>query len=225
MKEKTKRLLVVAPHPDDETFGCGGTILRAMREGSEVHWLIVTTMRGVNEYSEQQVADREALIEAVAEAYGFSGVHQLGFPTAKLDVLGLKLLVDAIGRVIAEVRPRQVFAPFRHDIHSDHRQVFEAVSACSKWFRYPGTRRFLSYETLSETDFCVDPASGFHPTVFVDISSELPGKLEIVKLYPGELGEHPFPRSAESCRSLAQLRGSQSGCRAAEAFQLIREIM
>ena len=225
MKENTKRLLVVAPHPDDETFGCGGLILRAMREGSEVHWLIVTTMRGADEYTEQQVSDREALIGAVAEAYGFAGVHQLGFPTARLDLVGLKTLVDGIGEVIANTRPNQVFAPFRYDVHSDHRLVFDAVAASSKWFRGSGIQKFLAYETLSETDFSVDPASGFHPTVFVDISSELPGKIEIVKLYPNEIGEHPFPRSAESCRSLAQLRGSQSGCRAAEAFQLIREIL
>jgi LmbE family N-acetylglucosaminyl deacetylase len=223
--EIDKKMLVVAPHPDDETFGCGGTILRATREGIEVHWLIVTTMRGANEYTQQQIEERDALIQAVTEAYGFAGVHQLGFTTARLDGMGLKPLVDAVGEVMAELRPTDVYAPFRHDIHSDHRQVFDAVAACSKWFRFPGTRRFLSYETLSETDFCVDPGAGFNPTVFIDISSELPGKLEIVRLYPEEIGEHPFPRSAESCRSLAQLRGSQSGCRAAEAFQLIRENM
>jgi len=225
VKENTKRMLVVAPHPDDETFGCGGTILRAMREGSEVHWLIVTTMRGADEYTEQQVSDREALIGAVAEAYGFAGIHQLGFPTARLDLVGLKTLVDGIGEVIAKTRPSQVFAPFRYDVHSDHRLVFDAVAASSKWFRGSGIQRILSYETLSETDFCIDPASSFNPTVFIDVSSELPGKIEILKLYPSEIGEHPFPRSAESSRSLAQLRGSQSGCRAAEAFQLIREIL
>ena len=225
MNDQTERLLIVAPHPDDETFGCGGTILRAAREGAEVHWLIVTTMRGNDSYTELQVAEREALIDAVGEAYGLAGTHQLGFPTTGLDQLGLKVLIDAMGAVIKAVRPTQIFAPFHHDVHSDHRQVFAAVIASSKWFRYPGTRRLLSYETLSETDFSIDPSRVFHPTVFVDISSELPGKLEIVSLYPTELGEHPFPRSAEACRSLAILRGSQSGCRAAEAFQLIREVL
>jgi len=224
VKGTTRRILVIAPHPDDETFGCGGMILRAMREGAEVHWLIATTMEGGADYTEQQIFDREKVIESVGEAYGFAGIHRLAFPTAQLDRLGLKPLVDGIGEVISEIRPNEVFAPFRHDVHSDHRQVFDAVAASSKWFRSSVIERFLSYETLSETDFCIDPTSSFNPTVFVDITSELPGKLEIVKLYPGELGEHPFPRSAESCRSLAQLRGSQSGFRAAEAFQLIREI-
>lgn len=217
--------LIVAPHPDDETFGCGGTILRSIREGLEVHWLIVTTMRGADEYSAEEVEERDRLIGAVSEAYGFTGVHQLEFPTARLDGVGLKTLIDTIGAVISNVRPTEVFVPYRYDVHSDHRLVFDAVSACSKWFRNSGIQRVLSYETLSETDFSIDPSSAFKPNVFVDITSELPGKIEIVKLYPSEIGEHPFPRSSESCLSLAQLRGSQAGCRAAEAFQLIREVI
>jgi len=213
--------LIVAPHPDDETFGCGGTILRSIREGADVHWLIATTMRGTGEYNEKQVSKRDRLIDSVAAAYGFADVHRLDFPASTLDTVGLKPLVQAIGTVMKQIEPNLVYAPFRHDVHSDHRVVFDAVVACSKWFRNPGIHRLLCYETLSETNFGIEP---FHPTVFLDISTELPRKLEIAQLYADELGTHPFPRSLDSCQALALLRGSQSGYGAAEAFQLVREL-
>ena len=39
-----KRILVIAPHPDDETLGCGGTILKNIKNGNQVHWLNMTKM-------------------------------------------------------------------------------------------------------------------------------------------------------------------------------------
>ena len=101
--------------------------------------------------------------------------------------------------------------------------VFDAASACCKWFRYPSVRRVLAYETLSETEFGLDPDTRFHPNVFVDISAFLERKIELLQIYKSELGHFPFPRSATAVRVLAQYRGANSGFEAAEAFQLLRE--
>lgn len=78
-------VLVVAPHPDDETLGCGGTLLRHVTNGDAVHWLIVTDMRTEHGFSDAQVSQRQAEIQKVAAAYGFTKVHNLGLPPAKLD--------------------------------------------------------------------------------------------------------------------------------------------
>ena len=75
------------------------------------------------------------------------------------------------------------------------------------------------YEVLSETDFNFVENRVFKPNVFIDISSFLEKKIEIMKIYESELGEHPFPRSEKNIRSLAILRGSQSGYKASEAFE------
>ena len=45
-----------------------------------------------------------------------------------------------------------------------------------------------------------------------------------MKMYAGEMGEHPFPRSASNIRALATLRGARSGKQAAEAFMILQEI-
>jgi hypothetical protein len=79
------------------------------------------------------------------------------------------------------------------------------------------------YETLSETNFNFIGNRVFRPNVYADISEYLSDKIETMKIYASELGEHPFPRSEKALRALALLRGSQSGYKAAEAFQLVIE--
>jgi LmbE family N-acetylglucosaminyl deacetylase len=119
--------------------------------------------------------------------------------------------------------PVEVLLPNRGDAHSDHRTVFDAAVACTKWFRYPTVRRVLAYETLSETDFGLSPGDAFQPNYFVDITTHLEAKLAALQLYESEMHEFPFPRSVAALRALAAIRGAASGFVAAEAFQLLRE--
>lgn len=219
----THRTLVVAPHPDDEMLGCGGTLLRRRAEGAEVDWLLVTGISEAGGWSAERVRQRDAEIARVAQMAGFRKVVQLGLPTTRLDATPMADLVTRIGDVIQDCQPDEIFVPSPADVHSDHRVVFDAVSSCTKWFRYPTVRRVLAYETLSETDFAMHPDIAFRPNVFVDVSPYLERKLEILGVYASEFRPHPFPRSIEAVRALATLRGAASGFAAAEAFQLLRE--
>lgn len=215
-------IVVVAPHPDDETLGCGGTLLRHVDEGDEVHWVIATDMTRDTGYSEERIAAREREIDEVARAYPFSSVTRLGHPTTRLDRVAMAELVEGISRAFRQIEPDVIYLPFPGDAHSDHRLVFEAGRAASKWFRQPGVRRVLTYETLSETEQGRDPRlEGFEPNVYSDISGRLDRKIEIFELYEGEVGEHPFPRAEKTIRALAAVRGAASGYDSAEAFRLI----
>lgn len=217
-------ILAVAPHPDDETLGCGGSLLRFGREGAVLHWLIVTRMTAEAGYSPGQIAEREGQIAAVAAAYGFESVHQLAFPAAGLDRVPDSLLVERAAEVVRSLQPDTLFVPFPGDVHSDHGAVFNALSACGKWFRQPSIRRVLAYEALSETNFQMRPDTRpFQANCHVDISATLEEKLRILALYRSETGDHPFPRGARAVRALAELRGSEAGFQAAEAFMSIRE--
>ncbi|NML46876.1 PIG-L family deacetylase [Ramlibacter sp. G-1-2-2] len=219
----TTRTLVVAPHPDDEILGCGGTLLRRRAEGGEVDWLLVTGMSVAAGWPAERVRQRDEEIARAASMVGFRKVVQLGLPPTRLDAAPLGDLVGRIGDVIRDCQPDEIFVPSPADVHSDHRVVFDAVSSCTKWFRYPSVRRVLAYEALSETDFALHPDIAFRPNVFVDISGQLERKLEILRVYASEFAPHPFPRSEEAVRALALLRGAASGFAAAEAFQLLRE--
>lgn len=216
-------LLVIAPHPDDELLGCGGTLLRRRSEGWDLAWMIVTAMSESLGWTPERIRERSAEIERVAEGVGFSRVYSLGLPPARLDGMDTADIIAAMSPAFKDFQPAEVLLPHRGDVHSDHRVVFEAGYACTKWFRYPSVHRVLSYETPSETDAGINSETLFRPNVFVDISDQLGRKLELLSLYRSEMGEHPFPRSTTTLQSLAQWRGASAGFYAAEAFELLRE--
>lgn len=223
--KKHKIVLCVAPHPDDETLGVGGTLLRHIAEGDEVHWLIITSISESLGFSAARVASRDLEIEAVAQAYKFKQVHQAGLPTTRLDTLPKSDMVQAVGDVIGQIHPDTLYVPYRNDVHSDHAAVFDAAISCSKTFRYPSIRQVYAYETLSETEFGLRPDDpGFKPNLFLDITPWIDNKIEIMRMFAGEMGLFPFPRSEECIRAQAMLRGSQSGVQAAEAFMILKEI-
>lgn len=219
------KILVVAPHPDDETLGCGGTLLRHRVEKDEIHWLVMTEMDVSQGYSSEAIAERTEEIAAVEKAYPFDSVFRIGFPTARLDDIPRAEHIEKIGEVFREIAPSHIYIPFPGDIHTDHRITYEASLACTKWFRYPSVRRVLAYETLSETDLATAPHPPFQPNVFVDIGQYLERKIEIMNIYSEEIGEFPFPRSDDAIRALAAVRGTSCGVKAAEAFLLLKEVL
>jgi len=220
------KILVVAPHPDDETLGCGGTILKHKSQGDEIVWLIVTDILETEGFIAEKITNRNHEIEIVAGLYGYDEVYRLSFPTTKLDVFPLGQIIESISTVIRKENPDIIYLPYRGDVHSDHKIVFDAVISCTKWFRYSSVKRVLCYETLSETDFGINPDyNGFRPNVFVNISDFMEKKIDIIKVYKSEMGDFPFPRSEQSIRALAMMRGSACGCNFAETFMLLKEIL
>lgn len=225
MKTSSPVVLVIAPHPDDETLGCGGSILKWKEAGAAVHWLIVTTIEGVQGFEPSRAESRNLEIDRVAELYAFDGVHHCRLPAAQLDALTKGELVGAVSSVIRDVKPDTVLVPYRNDVHSDHAAVFDAAVSATKTFRAPFVGAIYAYETLSETNFLLRPDDpGFRPNLFEDITGYLDRKIAIMGEFEGEMGDFPFPRSEECLRALATLRGSQANCRAAEAFMILKEI-
>ena len=217
------KVLVIAPHPDDETLGCGGTLPRHKEEGDELYWVIVTCISEDMGWPEAAVKKRDAEIDSVAKKYGFSDVFNFRLPTTKLDTLPIFNLIEKITDVYKKVEPDIIYMPFAHDLHTDHQSIAKAMQSTFKWFRYPHIKKVLMYETPSETEFNFIEKNIFNPNVFVNISDNLDYKIETMKIYESEMGDFPFPRSEKTIRSLAAFRGSQSGFEAAEAFELVYE--
>lgn len=222
-KEKTNmnKILVVAVHPDDETLGCGGTLLKHKANNDSIHWLICTQTDPAKEFN----SIREKEIEQVSSLYDFDSVHNLKLDTMKVDEYTMSDLVGRISQVINEVQPTIIYLPFKGDIHSDHRAIFEAAYSSTKSFRYPFVKKVYMMETLSETEFAPSTKEdSFIPNVFVDISEFMDKKIEIMNIFESEVGEHPFPRSERNLRALATLRGATCGSEYAESFMLLKEI-
>ena len=218
------KILVVAPHVDDETLGCGGTLLRHKSYGDEIYWLIVTKPN-------QALSDKKNLIELqkiyitnASFIYKFTEIQHLEFLATELEKYSLNEIIININKVIQKIRPNIIYLPNINDVHSDHKTVFEATYSCTKCFRAPFIEKILMYETLSETEFAPTiHEKVFIPNYFVDITTFIEKKIEIMKIYQSEVMPSPFPRSLSSIRALARYRGSRIGVEYAEAFQLLFE--
>ena len=221
-----KKILFVSVHPDDETLGCGGTILKHKRNEDEIYWLILTgpTKNHPYDFSKELIEQRENEIKLVALKYNFDDVFNLQFPTQLLDEVSFREIVVSIDKVINQVKPEIIYLINRSDVHSDHKVAFNALYSCTKNFRKPFIERILMYETLSETEFAPAMAeNAFIPNVFVDITPFMDKKLEIMSVFASEVMPDNLPRSYSAIKALATYRGSRIGVNYAEAFMLLYE--
>lgn len=218
-----KKILVVAPHPDDETLGVGGLMLRKKAEGNEVYVLNMTNIDLSYGYSENKIKQRNDEISKMIKAYDLDGYYNLNLKPAGLDSYPEEEIVKKIGNIFNEVRPNVVILPYHKDVHSDHRITFNLCYSCTKNFRYPFIKKILMMETPSETDFVMYEHT-FKPNYFIDVSDFIDKKIEIAKIYESEIFEHPFPRSERNIRAYGTIRGAAIGVNSAEAFVLVKAI-
>lgn len=217
-------VLVVSPHPDDETLGAGGTILRLKEEGNKIFWLNITGMTKGGIFSEEMQERRKEQLKNIEDFYKFEGTYNLNLPTAQLDSYNTSDAIDKIREVFTKVQPEMLILPDYNDAHSDHKKVFEWCYSCSKVFRFPYIKKIMTMEIVSETDFG-KPENPFIPNFYVDITEYLEEKINALNIYDTELGEPPFPRSIEHVKALAIVRGAAAGVKYAEAFRMIKYIM
>jgi N-acetylglucosamine malate deacetylase 1 len=220
-------VLAISAHPDDETLGCGGSLLRHASDGDKLHWLILT--RAFTPNWTQEVVDRESTeVAQVAESYGMCSVHREDFRTMSLDSIPVSNLIDAVRAAIEASRPQIVYLPHFGDVHTDHGAVFTATMSVLKSFYMHkfGVQQVLSFETLSSTE-AAPPHTyrSFLPTVYRNISPHLERKIQIMSMYSTEEQPDLYPRGASAIRALARYRGSTIGVEYAEAFSLIRQVL
>lgn len=219
------RTLVIAPHPDDEVLGCGGTIARLARAGLDVFVSIVTTGQPPA-YSAESVARVRAEAASAHALLGIRDTRWLDLPAARLFDIPHADLNAAIAGIVTELRPDTLLIPFIGDIHLDHQLTFLSALVASRphQARFPTT--ILAYETLSETNWNAPYLTpGFVPNVFIDITGTLEAKLQAMRAFTSQLRQFPHERSTETLRALAMLRGATIHCAAAEAFVLIRHVI
>lgn len=219
------RVLVVSTHPDDETLGCGGTILKHVDNGDDVYWCVTT--KGFEPNWSKEILDKKYNeVMTVSKMYGFKETFMLNLPTTKLDEISKADIIDKFRNVFQKVKPEYIYVVNRSDIHTDHQQVFDAVMINCKSFNISGIKRIMCYETLSSTEV-VPPfiERTFIPNVYVDISKYMDKKLDIMSQYKTEIQDGNAPRSLKVIKALAQYRGSVIGAEYAESFMLVREIL
>lgn len=223
------RVLVVAPHADDETLGCGGTIARLVREGHEVT-VAVMTGHGDVPHPIFPKSTWDVVRAEARDAMAVLGVTDLRFfelPAVLVADMPAHEVNRVASALVADVRPDVMYVPFPLDLHGDHRALFHAFSVTWRPVSEVGrgVRRVLAYETLSETHWNIPYVEqGFLPNVWSDISSTVGTKLEAMSRYRSQLRDYPDARSLKALEALSQFRGSQMGLGAAEAFVLVKSV-
>ena len=215
--------LIIAPHPDDELLGCGGTILKRISSNHNVGVILITSMTEEAGWSLNEINNKNIQFSSVCRRLDISddSIFRFNFP-ANLDQVPFGQIVEKFSDAFNRFRPEEVFLPHPGDIHTDHQITFNAAASCTKWFRHPSIRKVLTYETLSETNFRINPLSTeFSPNIFVDISDFIEEKLSLLSIYNTELLNHPFPRSLASVKAQAYYE-VPNGVNYAEAFHLLR---
>ena len=217
-------ILVIAPHPDDDILGCGGTIKKHIAEGDNLSVCIVT--KGFSPiFTDDSVRTVRKEHKQALHRLGIEHIEYLDFPAVMLEEQHRYEINRSFDNVIRKYKPETVYIPHFGDMQKDHAIVSEAVMVAVRPRGNYTVKTVLAYETLSETEWNIPHSSKtFIPNYYVYISDYLKDKLEALKLIKSQISDFPAPRSLEAVESLAKLRGSTVGVKAAEAFSVVRII-
>ena len=217
-------VLVIAPHPDDEIIGVGGTIAKRTTAGHDVYVCVMT--KGCEPlFSSDSVNQVRTECKEADLSLGVKETIFLDFPAAMLETVPRYKLNDAIVKVIQRVKPDEVYLPHRGDMQQDHKMVVDAAMVALRPRYEHLVKRIYAYETLSETGWDIpNTVNEFIPNVYEDISNTLEKKLEAMRAFHSQLADFPAARSLGAIEALAKFRGATVNMMAAEAFTLIREI-
>ena len=218
-------ILVIAPHPDDEVIGVGGTIAKKATAGNNVYVCIVT--KGPKcLFPEEIVEQTRAECRKADKKLGVKVIFFLDFPSVMLETVPRYELNGRISEVIQKIKPDEVYIPHRGDMQMDHQIVVDASMVALRPKYEHVIKRVYAYETLSETGWNIpNTVNEFIPNVYEDISDFIDEKLSAMNIFQSQLSQFPAARSVGAIDTLAKYRGSTVNLKAAEAFSLIREII
>lgn len=220
----SRRVLVVAAHPDDEILGMGGTIAKHSQEGAEIAVLWVSEGSSWQYPGDDDIRERKFLdAQAAAKMLGVTRCMQRHLPDMKLDMVPHVEVNRVVEDAVAEFRPDTVYT-VHPDVNIDHRTVFHSVLVATRPSAGSPVRRVLSYATTSGIEWLPPFDATFHPTWFSNITTTLEAKVAAFACYTTETRPWPHPRSAKAIRSTAAHWGSWVGWDCAEPFVLIRQL-
>jgi len=216
----SRRVLVIAAHPDDELLGCGGTLALHARAGDEVTAVIACEGESLR-YGPGGAGQAEHMRRA-ARTLGLVESRPLGFPDQRLDTQSLLDLIVPLERAVRELRPSVIYCQFGGDANQDHELLFRAALVATRPIE-PFIEAVYAFDTASSTEWGY-PRS-FIPDTWVDISTTLEQKIAAMACYESEVRPYPHPRSLDALRHRARAWGNQCCMDAAEVFMTVRRTL
>ena len=223
----TKKILIVAAHPDDEVLGCFGTVAKMIKKGYEAYSLILSggkTSRGEVEQKELDELKTEML--KANKLIGIKEVFQADFPDNAFDSVPLLNIVKKVEEIKHKIEPEIIFTHHIGDMNIDHQITHKAVLTATRPMADEPVKSVYSMEVPSSTEWnAFAKETIFVPNVFVDITETVDLMVKAMDCYRSELREYPHPRSLQHIKELAQNNGIKVGLRYSENFILVRRVV
>lgn len=223
-----KKILVIAPHADDEVLGCGATIAKEAAKGNEVYVLVCTNaFKGAPELFGIGIINQ--IRSEALKAHSILGVKEtlfLDFPAPMLDQYPQYKIAIEISNIIRTYQIDTAFIPHRGDCHLDHTIIHDCAMVACRPLANCSIKHVYAYEVLSETEWG-EPSSTsvFVPNKFHTFSiEEFAKKLKAMGCFETQLYPFPASRSLEAIEALGKYRGASVSAYIAEAFEVLRDI-
>ena len=198
-----KKILVIAPHADDEVLGCGG-IINKFRSEYSVNVLVMTNANKGNpkKYPDVKIKKiREESIRA-SKILKIKKIFFENFPAPNLDQFPIALIAEALNKQIKLLKPDMVFIPDKTDLHHDHKIIYQASLVATRPLDNKYIKYLISYETLSETEW---ETERFNPNLFISLSENDIKKIKAFKEYKSQIKNAYHPRSKEGIINFSKI--------------------
>lgn len=219
------KVLIIAAHPDDDILGCGGIISR-YKGVSDFKVIFISegsSCRFNNHESKEAKIEIKKRNKMAIKALNFLAVKEYSFynlPCGRLDQIPQIEINKIIENEIKLFKPKTVFTHSLADSNKDHHKVLDSTIIATR--PGSGVKEVMSYEVLSSTEWGF--LKSFKPNVFFKLEKKnIDDKCKAFEFYTTEIKKYPYPRSTDSIKILAKMRGIQSGNNYSEAFTLIRQ--
>lgn len=229
------RLLVIAPHADDEVFGCAGFMAKVKDFCGKVYVMLMSVGDLAQYYTKQKIVKLETREkEFVAtmkflKVDGYDIIYKDTYKHLRLDTIPRREIIAVIEResklAIEKIKPTIVALP-SISYNQDHEAVFRAgFTACRPHLETarPFPKIILAYD--NPTHFWNVEREKFHPNFYVDISKYFDIKLKALKLHKSQIKPILHYLSVENLADLSRLRGREISVKAAEAFVCYRFVL
>ncbi len=211
------KVLVFGAHPDDEILGCGGTIVKHIKNGDSVDVCIITIASDPewdDDYRENKIREQKEIDNLL----GIRDRYHFNYITLELNTVDRGRLNQHFTNLIRDIKPDVIYTHYNCSLNHEHNLVSLGTLVGS---RIPNKSTIYMYETESARYFL----KPFKPNYYVNINCELmEKKLDAFDCYKSEVRNNNHPRSLTGIKNLAMYRGDEMNVDYAEAFIQVRRL-
>lgn len=222
----SKKILIVAAHPDDEVLGCFATVAKLIKKGYEAYTLILSggkTSRG--EVDKKELDFLKLEMEKANDHIGIKKIFTADFPDNAFDSVALLEIVKKIEEVKNEIKPEIIFTHHLGDMNVDHQITHKAVLTATRPVKDECVKTIYAMEVPSSTEWnSFSGQNAFIPNSFFEVEDTIELKINAMAQYGSELREYPHPRSLNHLKELAKVNGTKVGLNYSENFMIVRNI-